>query len=174
MNSNIKELEGMTESLQSELSNKEAIFEVLRKENKELDERLEAKTKEEHVNSQQAMRRLEDELGFLKKHHDLEINMLKEQYERSLETAKVIAQETAKINQGKGGESRCESSVLDTETDCCTCCDDSERSRDSKTASNLVLRQGQAHRQDSSPAQCSARAREGSWHPHQSPPPSSL
>ena len=41
----------------------------------------------------------EDELGFLKRHHDLEINMLKEQYERSLETAKLIAQETSKVNQ---------------------------------------------------------------------------
>ena len=49
------------------------------------------------MSSQQAMRRLEDELGFLKRHHDLEITMLKEQYERSLETAKLIAHETAKL-----------------------------------------------------------------------------
>ena len=44
------------------------------------------------------MRQLENEINFLKKHHDLEIKMLKEQYERSLETAKLIAHETAKIN----------------------------------------------------------------------------
>lgn len=43
------------------------------------------------------MRRLEDELSFLKRHHDLEINMLKEQYDRSLETAKLIAMETSKL-----------------------------------------------------------------------------
>ncbi len=50
------------------------------------------------MHAQQAMRRLEDELSFLKRHHDLEINMLKEQYERSLETAKLIATETSKVN----------------------------------------------------------------------------
>ena len=43
------------------------------------------------------MRRLEDELSFLKRHHELEINMLKEQYDRSLETAKLIAMETSKL-----------------------------------------------------------------------------
>jgi len=37
------------------------------------------------------MRRMEDELSFLKKHHELEINMLKEQYDRSLDIAKSIA-----------------------------------------------------------------------------------
>ena len=46
------------------------------------------------------MRRLEDEMSFIKKHHELEIDMLKEQYERSLETAKLIASETARIGGG--------------------------------------------------------------------------
>ena len=67
---------------------------MLKKENKELEHKLNAKNAEETINAQQAMRRLEDELSFLKRHHDLEINMLKEQYERSLETAKLIATET--------------------------------------------------------------------------------
>ena len=98
MQDNIKELEQVTEGLQAELQNKEEIFEQLKKENKELEKKLEAKTQEEQMNSQQATRRLEDEINFLKKHHDLEINLLKEQYERSLQTAKLIAQETAKIN----------------------------------------------------------------------------
>lgn len=71
---------------------------MLKKEKRDLEERLDAKTKEESENSKNAMQRLQDELGFLKKHHDLEINMLKEQYERSLETAKLIAVETAKVN----------------------------------------------------------------------------
>ena len=62
-------------------------------------EKLDTKTKEEAVNNAQTMRRMEDEICFLKKHHDLEINMLKEQYERSLDIAKSIAQETVKINQ---------------------------------------------------------------------------
>ena len=99
MQNNIKELENVTESLQNELQNKEEVFEVLKKEKKELEDKLEAKSKEESENSKNAMKRLQDELGFLKKHHDLEINMLKEQYERSLETAKLIAVETAKVNQ---------------------------------------------------------------------------
>ena len=98
MQNNIKELENVTESLQNELQNKEEVFEVLKKEKKELEDKLEAKSKEESENSKNAMKRLQDELGFLKKHHDLEINMLKEQYERSLETAKLIAVETAKVN----------------------------------------------------------------------------
>lgn len=48
------------------------------------------------------MRRLEDELSFLKRHHDLEINMLKEQYDRSLETAKLIAMETSNLKERPG------------------------------------------------------------------------
>lgn len=91
MQDNIKELEQVTESLQNELQNKEEVFEVLKRENRELQAKLAQKVQEENISSQQAMRRLEDELGFLKRHHDLEINMLKEQYERSLETAKLIA-----------------------------------------------------------------------------------
>lgn len=99
MQDNIKELEHVTESLQTELQNKETVFEVLKKENKDLETKLTNQAAEENLHSQQAMRRLEDELGFLKRHHDLEINMLKEQYERSLETAKLIATETSKVQQ---------------------------------------------------------------------------
>ena len=98
MQNNIKELETVTESLQFELQNKETFFEILKKEKKDLEERLEAKNQEENENQKNSMKRIQDELGFLKKHHDLEINMLKEQYERSLETAKLIAVETAKVN----------------------------------------------------------------------------
>ena len=98
MQNNIKELENVTESLQNELQNKEEVFEVLKKEKRDLEERLDQKTKEESENSKNALQRLQDELGFQKKHHELEINMLKEQYERSLETAKLIAVETAKVN----------------------------------------------------------------------------
>ena len=71
MQNNIKELENVTESLQNELQNKEEVFEVLKKEKKELEGKLEAKSKEESENSKNAMKRLQDELGFLKKHHDL-------------------------------------------------------------------------------------------------------
>ena len=78
MQDNIKELEQVTESLQNELQNKEEVFEVLKRENRELQAKLAQKVQEENISSQQAMRRLEDELGFLKRHHDLEINMLKE------------------------------------------------------------------------------------------------
>ena len=49
------------------------------------------------------MRRLEDELSFLKRHHELEITMLKEQYDRSLETAKLIAMETSKFKDKPQG-----------------------------------------------------------------------
>ena len=94
MQNNMKELETVTESLQGELQNKETVFEVFKKEKIELAGALEAKTQEKNE-----IQRLQDELGFLKKHHDLEINMLKEQYERSLETAKLIAVETAKVNR---------------------------------------------------------------------------
>ena len=70
----------------------------MKKDNHDLQTKLNIKTQEENMHAQQAMRRLEDELSFLKRHHDLEINMLKEQYERSLETAKLIATETSKVN----------------------------------------------------------------------------
>ena len=78
MQENIKELEQVTEGLQAELHNKEEVFESLKKENKELEAKLDAKTQDEQMASQQATRRIEDEVNFLKKHHDLEINMLKE------------------------------------------------------------------------------------------------
>ena len=45
------------------------------------------------------MVRLEEEISFLKRHHDIEINMLKQQYERSIETAKMIGQESFQHNQ---------------------------------------------------------------------------
>ena len=47
MQENIRELEQVTEGLQAELQNKEAIFESLKKENKELESKLEVKTQEE-------------------------------------------------------------------------------------------------------------------------------
>jgi len=51
MQDNIKELEKVTESLQAELQNKERVFEVLKKDNKELEEKLDAKTKDEALAS---------------------------------------------------------------------------------------------------------------------------
>ena len=47
MQGNIKELELVTENLQTELQNKETVFEVLKKENRDLQERLDLKTEEE-------------------------------------------------------------------------------------------------------------------------------
>ncbi len=52
MQDNIKELEHVTESLQQELQNKETVFEVLKKENKELENKLNAKAAEENLHSQ--------------------------------------------------------------------------------------------------------------------------
>ena len=49
MQENIRELERVTESLQSELHNKETVFEVLKKENTELEQKLAAKTQDEAV-----------------------------------------------------------------------------------------------------------------------------
>ena len=98
MQENIKELEQVTEGFQSELQHKEGVFELLKKENKDLELQLSTKSQEESLAAQQAMRRLEDELSFLKRHHEIEVNMLKEQYERSLETAKLIAQETRNLH----------------------------------------------------------------------------
>ena len=76
MQENIKELENVTEGLQNELQNKESVFEVLKRENNELQERLNQRPQEDA--SQQVIRRLEDELTFIKRQHDLETNMLKE------------------------------------------------------------------------------------------------
>ena len=47
------------------------------------------------------MIRLEEEINFLKRHHEIEINMLKEQYERSIESAKLIGQESCGPNHGR-------------------------------------------------------------------------
>ena len=49
MQENIKELEQVTEGLQAELHNKEEVFESLKKENKELEAKLEAKTQDEQM-----------------------------------------------------------------------------------------------------------------------------
>ena len=98
MQDNIKELEQVTEGLQQELQHKESVFDLLKKENKELEMKLNEKTSEEVMSAQQNLKRMEDELQFLKRHHEIEINMLKEQYERSIETAKLIANETRSLN----------------------------------------------------------------------------
>ena len=78
MQENIKELENVTEGLQNELQNKESVFEVLKRENNELQERLNQRSQDD--SSQQVIRRLEDELTYIKRQHDLEVNMLKEQH----------------------------------------------------------------------------------------------
>ena len=78
MQDNIKELEQVTEGLQNELSHKESVFELLKKENKDLEGRLNAKSQEDIDNQKSAMMRLEEEINFLKRHHEIEINMLKE------------------------------------------------------------------------------------------------
>ena len=78
MQENIKELENVTEGLQNELQNKESVFEVLKRENNELQERLNQRSQDD--SQQQVIRRLEDELTYIKRQHDLEVNMLKEQH----------------------------------------------------------------------------------------------
>ena len=74
------------------------MFDLLKKENKDLEIKLKDNINEEVNSAQQNAKRLEDELSFLKRHHEIEINMLKEQYERSIETAKLIANETRSLN----------------------------------------------------------------------------
>lgn len=51
MQENIRELEHVTESLQQELQNKENVFEVLKKENKELEHKLDKKAAEENMHA---------------------------------------------------------------------------------------------------------------------------
>jgi len=51
MQDNIKELEHVTESLQTELQNKETVFEVLKKENKDLETKLTNQAAEENLHS---------------------------------------------------------------------------------------------------------------------------
>lgn len=63
-----------------------------------MEAKLTQQARDEQAHAQQAIRRLEDELQFQKRHHEMELNMLKEQYERSLETAKMIAQENQKMS----------------------------------------------------------------------------
>ena len=65
MQENIKELESVTEGLQNELQNKESVFEVLKRENNELQDRLNQRSQED--SSQQVIRRLEDELTYIKR-----------------------------------------------------------------------------------------------------------
>ena len=97
MQENIKELENVTEGLQNELQNKESVFEVLKRENNELQDRL--NQREQDDSSQQVIRRLEDELTYIKRQHDLEVNMLKDQHSRNLSTARLITNEAGKMNQ---------------------------------------------------------------------------
>ena len=78
MQDNIRELEQVTERLQYELQCKEEDFEVAKRENLDLQLKLEQRTQEENLSSQHALRRLQDELSFLKQHHDEEMSMLKE------------------------------------------------------------------------------------------------
>ena len=54
------------------------MFELLKKENKDLECRLNAKSQEDIENQKSSMIRLEEEINFLKRHHEIEVNMLKE------------------------------------------------------------------------------------------------
>lgn len=51
---------------------------MLKKENEELQNKLVIKTREENQAVNGAVHRLEEEVRFLKRHHDIEIAMLKE------------------------------------------------------------------------------------------------
>lgn len=93
MQENIRELEQVTEGLQSELLHKENVFGMLKKENEELEFKLQAKHREDSQALNTAMYRLEEEIRFLKRHHEIELTMMKEQYERNLETQKLIQEE---------------------------------------------------------------------------------
>jgi len=86
MQENIRELEQVTEGLQGELQHKENVFVILKKENEELELKLCAKNREENQALSTAMHRLEEEIRFSKRHHEIELTMMREQYERSLET----------------------------------------------------------------------------------------
>ena len=70
---------------------------MLKRENNELQDRL--NQRENDDSSQQVIRRLEDELTYIKRQHDLEVNMLKEQHSRNLSTARLITNEAGKMNQ---------------------------------------------------------------------------
>ena len=50
MQDNIKELETVTEGLQNELQHKEGVFELLKKENKDLEVKLNVKSQEDVEN----------------------------------------------------------------------------------------------------------------------------
>lgn len=86
MQENIRELEQVTEGLQGELQHKENVFAMLKKENEELEMKIAAKNREDNQALNTAMHRLEEEIRFLKRHHEIELTMMREQYERSLET----------------------------------------------------------------------------------------
>ena len=66
---------------------------MLKKECEELELKLAAKNREDNQALSTAMHRLEEEIRFLKRHHEIELTMLREQYERSLETQKLIQEE---------------------------------------------------------------------------------
>jgi cell division protein ZapA (FtsZ GTPase activity inhibitor) len=51
---------------------------MLKKENEDLENKLATKTREEGQAVTSAMQRLEEEVRFLKRHHDIEITMMKE------------------------------------------------------------------------------------------------
>ena len=70
---------------------------MLKRENNELQDRVNQRSQED--SSQQVIRRLEDELTYIKRQHDLEVNMLKEQHSRNLSTARLITNEAGKMNQ---------------------------------------------------------------------------
>jgi hypothetical protein len=93
MQENIRELEQVTEGLQNELLHKEGVFAMLKKENDELELKLQARNREDNQALNATLHRLEEEVRFLKRHHEIELNMLREQYERNLETQKLILEE---------------------------------------------------------------------------------
>jgi len=103
MQENIRELEQVTEGLQNELIHKENVFAMLKKDNEELEHRLQSRAREENQTLNATMHRLEEEIRFLKRHHEIEINMMREQYERSLETQKLILEEKQARAVANGG-----------------------------------------------------------------------
>lgn len=63
-----------------------------------MENKLTSRNTEDILAAQTNIKRMEEEIVFLKRHHDMEIKMLKEQYERSIETAKLITTETRALN----------------------------------------------------------------------------
>ena len=63
-----------------------------------MEQKLTSRNTEDILKAQANLKRMEDEITYLKRHHEMEITMMKEQYERSIETAKLIATETRALN----------------------------------------------------------------------------